>query len=234
MSENAPSPTSGIIGEAIQLYKDHWKHLATIAVLVYLVIGLLSLALTAALGIFGVFIAAALSIVGVFWLQGALVRAVEDVRDGRVDLSIGETFERVKPDIGRIAGAGILAGLGIALGFLLLIVPGLYLITIWSVIIPVIVLEGRGISEAFSRSRELVTGHGWNVFGVIILAWLVLLVAGILIALITAPFGDTLGAFLADLISGAVTGPFVALVWTLIYYRLVGLSGGTSASPETA
>lgn len=216
------SPTAGVIGEAIKLYRDHWRHLASIALIVYLVVGLLNLVLVALLGIVGAVLAGALTIVGVFWLQGALIRAVEDVRDGRVDLSISETLKGVKPDLGRITGAGILAGLGIGIGLLLVVVPGLYLITVWSVVIPVIVLERSGVGAAFGRSRTLVTGHGWNVFGVIILSWLVLLVVGIVIALITSPFGDTVGTFLADLISGAITGPFVALVLTLLYYRLRG------------
>ena len=30
-----------------------------------------------------------LTIVGIFWIQGALVEAVRDVRDGRIDVSIG-------------------------------------------------------------------------------------------------------------------------------------------------
>ena len=44
---------------------------------------------------------------------------------------------------------------------------GLVLLTWWILIIPVIVLEGTRAGEAFSRSRELVRGHGWSVFGVI-------------------------------------------------------------------
>ena len=52
---------------------------------------------------------------------------------------------------------------------MLLIVPGLFLLTIWIAVIPAIVLEGRGIGESFGRSRDLVRGNGWNVFGVIIL-----------------------------------------------------------------
>ncbi|MBW3578720.1 MAG: hypothetical protein KY462_13465 [Actinobacteria bacterium] len=230
-NDHTTSPTAGVIGEAVQLYKEHWQHLVSIALLVYLVIAILSLVATAALGILGAFLAGVLGIVGVFWLQGALVRAVEDIRDGRVDLSIGETFEGVKPHIGPITGAGILAGIGIGIGLLLLLIPGLYLITMWSVLIPVIVLERRGVADAFGRSRTLVSGHGWSVFGVIILAWLVLIVAELVIALITAPFGQTAGGFLSDLIGGTVASPFVALVWTLVYFRLRGREGA-QAGPE--
>ena len=49
--------------------------------------------------------------------------------------------------------AGLLAGICIALGFVLLIVPGLVLLTIWAVIAPVIVIERTGALEAFGRSR---------------------------------------------------------------------------------
>ena len=38
----------------------------------------------------------------------------------------------------------------------LLIVPGLILLTIWAVIAPVIVVERSGVIDAFRRSRELV------------------------------------------------------------------------------
>ena len=58
---------------------------------------------------------------------------------------------------------------------MLLIVPGLFLLTIWIAVIPAVVLENRGIGESFGRSRELVRGNGWNVFGVIILTFLLLI-----------------------------------------------------------
>ena len=87
------NPTSGVIGESWGLYKQHWRHLAPIALIVYIVLGVIS-ALLAALfdnwlaGILG----ALIGIVGTFWLQGALVKAVADVRDGRADMSIQDTF----------------------------------------------------------------------------------------------------------------------------------------------
>ena len=63
-------------------------------------------------------------------------------------------------------------GLGILVGFILLIVPGLFLLTIWAVVAPVTVLERPGIFAAFGRSRELVRGHGWTVFGALVLVFL--------------------------------------------------------------
>ena len=169
------TPTEGVIGEAWGHYKAHWRHLLPIALVVYVAIAIIGALLTLVLGWFGALVAAIISLVGLFWVQGALVKAVEDIRDGRADLSLGETFDRVRPQLGSIIVAGLLAGLGIVVGLVLLIVPGLVLMTWWAVIIPVVVLEGSSAGAAFSRSRELVRGYGWNVFGVIVLAILLLL-----------------------------------------------------------
>ena len=46
--------------------------------------------------------------------------------------------------LGQLILVGIVAGIGIVIGFVLIIVPGLILITIWSVVAPVIVLEHPG------------------------------------------------------------------------------------------
>jgi hypothetical protein len=232
------NPTSGVLTEAWEHYKAHWKHLLTIALVVYAVVALISVILTAALGWVGAIIAAVVSIVGLFLLQGALVTAVADIRDGRVDLSIEETFRKAQPFLGRIAGASILAGIGIALGFLALIIPGFILITIWLFIVPVIVLEGSSIGDSFGRSRELVRGYGMNVFGVIVLTILLIFAFGIVLGAILLFLPDALSRFISDVVSGTVTAPFITLTWTLLYFRMraakepvSGAAGGTP--PET-
>ena len=214
------NPTQGVLSEAWGMYKAHWRTLLPIAFVVYIALSLINLLLVSTLTWFGAILGSIVSLVGVFWLQGALVRAVEDVRDGRADLSLGDTFERVRPQLGAIIVGGLLAAIGILIGLVLLIVPGLVLLTWWVLVIPVIVLEEARAGEAFSRSRELVRGHGWSVFGVIVLTLLIVIGVSIVLSLLLLPVSDWLQNFVSNVVSGTLVAPFIAVTWTLLYYRL--------------
>lgn len=220
-----------VLSEAWAMYKAHWRQFLPLAFVVFLVISLISLVLAWVLGWFGAVFAAVIGFIGVFWLQGALCEAVADVRDGRADLSISETIQKVRPRVAPLLGAGVLAGLGVAVGLLLLIVPGLILLTWWSVIVPVVVLERVPAMESFGRSRELVRGHGWNVFGVIALTVLILLLFVIVFAIVAAILlnwlPDELQSFVQTLVADTLTAPFLALAWTLLYFRLKDLKRET-------
>ena len=161
------------------------------------------------------------------------MRAVDDIRDGRADMSLGETFERVRPQLPAIIVGGILAGLGIALGLVLLIVPGLILLTWWILLIPVIVLEERSAGEAFGRSRELVRGYGWSVFGVIVLTILLVIAFNIVLGILLLPVNDWLQSFISNVVSGTVVTPFVVLAWTILYYRLRAAKEAPADVPVT-
>jgi hypothetical protein len=180
-------------------------------------------------GLIGAFV----SLVGAFWLQATLVKAVEDVRDGRADLTLSETFARAWPRVGAVAIASILAALGVALGLVLFIVPGLVLITWWVAIIPVIVLENASSADAFGRSRQLVRGYGWNVFGVIVLTFLVLIAASIVLNIVLLAIdNDAARNFISRIISGTLISPFVAVAWTLLYFRLRDAQAAVAAPPS--
>jgi hypothetical protein len=214
------SPTSGVIGEAWKLYKAHWQHLLTFSFIVYAGVAVIGAVLTILLTWLGALVAGILSIVALFWLQAALVKAVDDVADGRADLSLGETFSQAREHLTSVAVAAILAGLGIVFGLILHIVPGLVLMTWWAVIVPVIVLEKRSAGESFTRSRELVRGNGWGVFGVIVLVILLLIGFNIVLSLLLSPLADWLRSFVSQIVSGTVTAPFIAIVLTMLYFRL--------------
>ena len=225
------NPLSGVFDEAWQMYKAHATHLLAIAFVIYLAAAVIAALLTLAAGSFGALLGSLVGIVAAFLLQATLVKAVQDVRDGRADLSLGETVRAATPYFWAVAGASILAGIAITIGLLLLIVPGLYLITIWAVIVPVIVLEQSGVMASFGRSNQLVRGHGWHVFGTLVLAWVILLVVNIVLGIIFTVLPHALGSGLASVISGTLVAPFIALIVTLIYYRLAGDSPVTSPPP---
>src|SRR3954469_10628934 len=181
------------------MYKAHATPLLTIAFVVYLLTAVVEAVFTGLLGVVGALLGAVVSIVAGFLLQAALVKAVEDVRDGRADLSFGETLQSALPALGRVALASILAGLAIGIGLVLLIAPGLFLLTIWCLIVPVIVLEGASIGAAFGRSHELVRGNGWNVLGVIILVILLLLGVNIVLAILLVALPDGVQQFVSGI-----------------------------------
>ena len=218
-----------VIGQTWEMYKAHWRHLIPIAFAVYVLISLFALLLAVLLGWVGAVLGALIGLAGVFWLQGALVIAIDDVRDGRADLSVRETLNRVLPRLNTLTFAGLLAALGITIGFLLLIVPGLILITLWLVIVPAIMLENRGVFESFGRSRQLVSGHGWNVFGVIVLTVAILIAVNIGLSLVEAAFDSNWLNLLLDIASQTVTAPFLALAWTITYYELRAIKEPTPA-----
>ncbi|MBM3679176.1 MAG: hypothetical protein FJW96_15085, partial [Actinobacteria bacterium] len=154
---------SGVLGATWDMYVRFFLKFFLLALVVFAAVNAVFAVLVEALGtetdgrrllVFA--IGAAISLVGTFWLQGAMVFAVEDVRDGTSDSSTMDILRKVSPHLGTLVLAGILAGFAIGVGFMLLVIPGLFLLTIWSVIAPSIVVEGKRVPEAFSRSLQLV------------------------------------------------------------------------------
>jgi hypothetical protein len=214
------------------MYKAHAWHLLAIAFVIYLAAAVIAALLALVSSTVGAVLGSLVEIFAAFLLQATLVKAVQDVRDGRADLSLGETVRAATPYFWAVAGASILAGIAITIGLILIIVPGLYLITIWAVIIPVIVLEQSGVMASFGRSHQLVRGRGWHVFGTLVLAWLILLAVNLILGLIFAALPDALGRGLSSVISGTIVAPFIALVVTLVYYRLSATSQVPTAPGE--
>jgi hypothetical protein len=67
-------------------------------------------------------------------------------------------LQSVEPVFWPLVAVSILLGIGVGIGFVLPIIPGLMLLVIWSVVAPVTVLERVGVLAAFGRSGELVRG----------------------------------------------------------------------------
>ena len=229
-----------VLGEAWDLYKRFfWRFVLTAAV-VYVILDLVSAIVdraaheTLASQLLWSAIALALSVVGAFWMQGALVEAVSDVRDGRIDTTIGEVYARTRPRLPALIAAGIVAGLGIVLGLVFLIVPGLFLLTRWALIPAVIVIEKRRAGESFDRSWQLTHGFGWTVFGSLVVAFLAYVVAQGLFRVIFAVLPRFANIWIGGLVAHSVATPFIALTAVVLYFRLARFSAGVDPANPTS
>lgn len=175
-----------------------------------------------------------------FLYQGMIVALVKDVQDGRRDHSVGELLRLVVPVLMPLIGTGLLVGVATGFGLLLLVVPGLYLLTIWAVTAPAIVVERRGAFEGLGRSRQLVRGHGWPVLGVVVVAFLITIVAAILLGMVAAAISEgEISAAVSLALAATVTAPVQGLAASVIYFRLLELqpppasdSSASAAAPE--
>lgn len=224
---NEVNPGS-VIGRAWAIYKTQFGTLIVAAAIV----GLINLVATLLLGPF----AGVISLIVSLFFVGAVVHLVRDLEDGRRDEELSSLFAGVGPVFWQLLAVAILAGIGIAIGLVLLIIPGLILITIWSVVVPVVVLEKPGVFAAFGRSRELVRGHGWPVFGTLVVTWLITIGVAIVGGIIVAALGgaDIIQAIVNWLLSAALL-PITALVISVLYFRLkAAKSEATATEPEPA
>src|SRR5215467_3937404 len=219
------SPLTGVQTEAWDLYRRFASHFLLISFVIYVitaaVVALLSLA-----GVGGAIVGAIISFAAIYVVQASLIKAVQDVRDGRVDLDLGQTVQAAGPFILPVIGASILAGIGITIGLLLFLVPGFILITFWCLIVPFIVLGGAGVFEAFGNSMRTVRGYAWRVFGTYVLVFFILIAFAIVLGLILSVLPRFLSSFVGNVVAGSLIAPFLALVATLIYYRLTAAHAG--------
>lgn len=218
-----------VLNRVFDLYKEHFGVLIPAAFWLFLLVSILS-------GIVGqhnvglLLLVAVVSFAVAILYQGMVVSLVHDVQDGRRDSSVGELFSSVGPVLGPLIGASILYGFGVGIGFFLLIVPGCILLTIWAVIAPSIVIEKKGVIASFGRSRELVKGFGWPVFGTVIVATLITaIVSLILTAIAEAIAGGPILRIVFGALASTLTAPIGGLVAAVLYYRLLELKGAAAA-----
>ena len=220
------------LSRTFSIYRDQAGVLLPVAFWLFLVLAIAELlAGDNELSLFVVSFVLGLTIT--FLYQGMVVALVKDVQDGRRDHSVGELMRLVLPVLMPLIGAGLLVALGAGIGLLLLVAPGLYLFTIWSVTAPVIMVERRGVFDALGRSRQLVRGNGWPVLGVILVAVLIGLVAAILLAVVADAVadGEIVEAVFSTL-AATLTAPIEGLLASVLYFRLLELQAEPASVPQ--
>jgi hypothetical protein len=207
-----------VISRTFDIYTDQAPVLLPAAAVVFVFTGILSTVLIAASpGL--LLVAELISLVATSLFTGMVVELVADVQDGRRDASVGQLLRAAAPVLGQLVLVGFVAAILEGIGLVLIIVPGLMLITFWSVFAPVIVLERPGGLRALARSRELVRGNGWQVFAVIMFMFILVGVIGTGLTLAADVAGSGIG-LVVRVIVGVLGSPLVALSQAILYFDL--------------
>ena len=209
-----------VISRVWAIYVDQAPVLMPAAAVVFVFTGVLSeVLIRASPGL--ALVSILITIVAATLFTGMVVELVADVQDGRRDTSVRRLLSAAAPVIWNLIVLGLIEGIGILVGLVLLVVPGLILLTIWSVAAPAVVLERARPIRALRRSRELVRGNGWPVFGVIAVFVFGVLIGASLIDSLAAAAGTGAG-IVARVVVGVLTAPLSALAAAVLYLELGG------------
>jgi Uncharacterised protein family (UPF0259) len=189
----------------------------------------------ALLSVSATLVSTGISIVGTVLLAGFACRLVGSSEHQRESLSFRE-IARSLP-WGRLIAADLLVALLTVIGLVLLVVPGLVVLTLLAVVGPVIEIEHRRVVAALRRSARLTRQHVWTV---VLLATIPMAVAGELEAL--APEPDHAGEIAEFLIvrglAEGIVEAAIALLLVELCFQLIDADGrpvaGLSPQPSRA
>ena len=131
---------------------------------------------------------------------------------------LGNAFRQVLPRVPAIMGAAILLSFLVVIGFLALIVGAFYVLARYFAIVQAIVLEDKGIGEAFSRSSELSKGRKRHVLNTLLLVFLIFFVLSIAVQMVAAMFGSEVLSTVLQTLFTIVAYPLIGIAQMLLYY----------------
>lgn len=159
-------------------------------------------------------------------VQGATAYGVYCVLRERT-ATVGDSVSRGMARIAPLVGTAVLAGIGIGIASLFLVIPGVVMMCIWAVAIPACVIEGLGPNESLRRSGALTLGYRLPIF----VLMLITSIASIVVVFgVGAIVGGATGSVAVGAIAAAIgliaIQAFSSVMSAVIYYDLRMLKEG--------
>jgi hypothetical protein len=147
--------------------------------------------------------------------QGTGIKlASEQITKGQVNVGASVRFAVSK--LLSMWALSIVVVIIVALGFIALIVPGIILAVMFSLALPVLLLENKGVSDSMSRSRQLVSHRWGKTFGTFLVLGIIVLVASLIVSSVTGPLG-IVGMIINGILS-AFYQPLFPILMAVYYY----------------
>ncbi|GAB7087694.1 hypothetical protein [Marinifilum fragile] len=83
---------------------------------------------------------------------------------GANNFEVNEVGKSMLNNIPKILGAIILSGIIVVLGFIILIIPGIYIAVCISLVVPIIIFEDETVGNGISACFNLIKNNWWNTF----------------------------------------------------------------------
>jgi hypothetical protein len=149
------------------------------------------------------------------------VRIVQAMGQGRVP-ALGEAVRAALPVFVPAAVVVLLFSIGVGLGFLVLVLPGVWLAVRWYFGPQAVVADGLRGADALRRSSEIVEGQWWATFGRLVVISIVGLLVGLVVGGLLGAIGeaaDSPALYVAgQVLSQAAATSFGALAGTLLFF----------------
>lgn len=243
-----PLSIGEVLDAAIKLYTKNFVNLLKIVAIVIIPVAVITYVVIAAtlpsgafvsggtlytpngtLGATGTVVEIVLSVLAALIVEGALAISLVDAYIGQ-PIDWRESLREATGRLGALLWVAILVAVGVTIGFILLIVPGIYLAVVWTVAVPALMFEHLSGFKALGRSYELVRGRWWATFAALFVAVIML---GIILFVVGLIFGGiesavsigSIGGWLvlrwfSTVVGDLIAFPFMASVIAVMYIDL--------------
>ena len=152
----------------------------------------------------------------------------------------GEILNAVLNRIGAILVFAIITAIAVAIGFILLILPGILAIVVFSLGLPAIFNERRGGGDAVSRCFALISGNWGVALGVVAIGFVITIVGSLVLGGISGPGALTSPNFsdfsvirtIIQIGASALLAPLIPALATALYFELKGRVDGFPSIEE--
>jgi hypothetical protein len=167
------------------------------------------------------------ALVASMFMTIALVHAIADPM-----LSVKDAYKKAQAHFFKYLLFTLVLTLILFVGFVLLIIPGIYLSVLFAFALFYLLLEHKSIKESLTASKELVKGRWWKVALRVLVLLIAVILVSMLIEFVSGILSVPLGEQFAYAFSAAVS-LIMTPVSTLFMYELYkDLRGTSSLSTE--
>lgn len=178
-----------------------------------------------------------ISFVLTYILIGALVYGTVQHLGGQRP-TLGSIISRGLATVVPVIVIALLLSIVIGIGFVLLIVPGIFLIVVYSVVVPAAVVERPGIIGSFKRSWELTKGYRWPVLGILLVLVVILFILSFVVGAVGGVVAFSTNDFtlliVINYIVSALSGALMSVAVAVTYHDLRVAKEGVSTTQIAA